>query len=197
MDENIIPDALAPEAQLTPGAAEGTVETVVAEGADSMTLGELNTFLGKDFKSKDAALKAVKDTFSYVGKKKEDIEKEVLAKVTNTAATDTLAKELEEMRRERFYDKNPQYADPAVRKFIESTGKNPVDVVNMPEFKEIFTKVSGYDESQKLKTVLESNPRLASTKDAFSKARELQAQGANKDQVEALVVRGVLESMGQ
>lgn len=194
MEENTTPVAL-PDAAVNPASdADGTVGQVATE---SMTLAEINSFLGKDFKTKDSALKAVKDTFSYVGKKKEDIEKEVLSRVSNDTKTDALAKELEEMRKERFYDKNPQYADESIRKFIESTGKNPVEVVNTPEFKSIFEKVSGFNETQKLRTVLESNPRLASTKDSFTKAREMQKAGGTKDQVEQLVVRGVLDAFGK
>ena len=195
MEENIIPGALVDDAQLTSAAAEGTVEKVITDNVDTLSLSELNQFLGKDFKTKDSALKAVKDTFSYVGKKKEDIEREVLAKVSNDTKTDSLSKELEQMRIERFFDKNPDLAP--FQAAYEKVGGSPSEFFNSEVFKPIFEAAKGYNESQKLKTVLESNPRLASTRDAFSKAKELQAQGANKDEVEQLIVRGVLDSMSK
>lgn len=209
-EENITPEGQADGSQLNPAAPEGTVEGVINQvkasmqpgaeksaekTAENMTLSELNEALGKSFKDKTSAIKSLKDTFSYVGKKVADIKKEVVSEVKTTEATDKLAKELEEMRKERFYDKNPQFAEPAVRKLIERIGGSPSDVVNSEEFKTIFSKVSGYDESQKLRTVLESNPRLASSKDALTKARELQSkgatQGAARQEVERLAVSAV------
>lgn len=207
-EENITPEGQADGSQLNSPAPEGTVEGVINQvkasmqpnaekptAVENMTLSELNEALGKSFKDKTSAIKSLKDTFSYVGKKVADIKKEVVSDVKSNEATDKLAKELEEMRKERFYDKNPQYADPSVRKLIERIGGSPSDVVNSEEFKTIFSKVSGYDESQKLRTVLESNPRLASSKDSLTKARELQArgatQGASKQEVERLAVSAV------
>lgn len=203
-DENITPDGQVDVSQLNTATPEGTVGTVpnggIAPAAEAMSLSELNAALGKNFKTRDSAIKSIKDTFSYVGKKVDDIKKEVVSEVKTSEATDKLAKELEEMRRERFYDKNPQYAEPSVRKLIESAGGNPADVVNREEFKTIFAKVSGFDESQKLRTVLESNPRLASSKDSLTKARELQSKGATQGQsraeVERLAVSAVKDLLG-
>lgn len=192
MDTNIIPDSVPETSQLNVADDNGTVEAVSADG---MTLSELNQHLGKNFPNRDSALKAIKDTFSYVGKKKEDVKKEMLSEVKNDERIDLLAKELSEERRERFYDRNPQYT--SLRKVIEKIGGNPVDVVNSEEFKEIYTKVSGYDETQKLKTVLESNPRLSSSRDSLTKAREI---NANHDrptaEVESLVVNAVKDAFG-
>ncbi len=205
-NDDITPSAVPGESHVNPAGADGTVAAVSKEGTPStkeveaMTLSELNTALGKNFSNRDSALKSIKDTFAYVGKKKEDVRKEVLAEVKTDEKTDKLAKELEEMRKERFYDKNPQYADPSVRKIIERIGGNPAEVVGSEEFKTVFTKVSGYDESQKLKTVLESNPRLASSKDSLTKARELKAkgasQGAAKEEVERLATQAVKDAFG-
>lgn len=190
-EENITPEALPDASQLNAPDANGTVGSVPASG---LTLEELNSTLGKNFPTKEAALKSVKDTFSYVGKKLEDVKKEVVTEVKASEATEKLAKELEEMRKERFYDKNPQYADPSLRKLIEASGQKPDEFVNTPEFKDIFTRVSGYDESQKLKTVLESNPRLSSSRDSLVKAQELREKGASTDSVESLVAQAVKEA---
>jgi hypothetical protein len=196
--ENIIPEAVIDASQLNAPVAEGTVGSQPASSpsSDGLTLAELNATLGKNFPTKEAALKSFKDTFSYVGKKIEDVKREVLSEVKNDEKTEALARELQEMRIERFYDKNPQYADASIRKFIESTGKSPAEVVSTPEFKAIFDKVAGFDQNQKLKTVLESNPRLNSSRDSLSKARELQSQGLKNstDAVESLVAQAVIDA---
>ena len=196
LEENISGEALDGGSQLNPSSAEPTVGSVSA--SEAMTLAEINSALGQNFTTKEAAIKSWKDTNSYVGMKTEDIEKRVMEKVQATNRTDTLAKELEEMRKERFYDKNPQYADPSIRAIIEATGKNPAEAVELPAFKDVFSKVSGYDESQKLRTVLESNPRITSSRDALTKAREMQqsnplAQGRDREEMEALATKAVMD----
>lgn len=191
-DDDTTSGALGDTPQLSVAPAPGAVGSVPS---DSMSLSELNEYLGKDFKDKSVALKALKDTFSYVGKKKEDIEREVLSTFQQNDKTDKLAQEMEQMRKDMFYKDNPQYA--SLRDVIEKVGGNPAEVVNQGWFKETYTKVSGYDESQKLKTVLESNPRLASSRDSLTKARELQATaGKNTDEVEQLVVNAVKDAYG-
>jgi hypothetical protein len=203
MDPDNTTAAAVPEgSQLNPAGAAATVAPAPVTAPEGLTLAELNEHLGKQFPNRDSALKALKDTFSYVGKKKEDIEKEVRASVQQNDGIERLSKELEVERRERFYDKNPQFADPSIRKIIESTGKSPQEVVNSEEFKTVFNKVSEYDKSQKLRTVLESNPRLATSKDNLSKARELQEaafktgnyQGRPKEEVDRLAVDAVKEA---
>lgn len=173
--ENTTGEGLPDGSQLNPadptpavGNGAGTNNAV-----EALSLAEINKHLGKNFPTKESALKALSDTFSYVGKKKEDIEKEVRSAVQADDRISKLAQELEAERKERFFDRNPQYADPAVRKIIETIGGNPSDVVNREEFKTIFEKVSGYDKSTKLKTVLESNPRITSSRDNLTKASEI------------------------
>lgn len=177
--ENITEGGLSDGSQLNPADPTSTVgngtgnNTASAQQVEALSLAEINKQLGKNFPTKEAALKAFSDTFSYVGKKKEDIEKEVRASVQTDDRISKLAQELEIERKERFFDKNPQYADPAIRKLIDSLGGNPSDVVNREEFKTVFEKVSGYDKSVKVKTVFESNPRITSSRDNLSKASEI------------------------
>lgn len=172
----------------------GSSANAAASVVEAMTLTELNQHLGKAFPTKEAALKSIADTFSYVGKKKEDIEKEVLARVP-TQTDPAIVKELENIRKDMFYKDNPQYADPNVRAIIEKLGSNPSEVTSRPEFQTIFEKVKGYDESQKLKTVLDSNPRLATSRDALGKAVDLKKEGANSDAVEAQIAEAVLATI--
>lgn len=194
---NPLPKVDATHVIAAPAGGASSVENVPA----GLTLAELNQHLGKNFPTKETALKALSDTFSYVGKKKEDIEREVRAGLATETQTNELAAEISKMRTDMFYKDNPQFAEANVRKFIESTGKSPTEVVNTPEFKAIFEKVAGYDESQKLRTVLETNPRLTSSRDALTKARELQTQnpmavGRQAEEIEQLGVNAVKDAFG-
>lgn len=199
MPEDITLGGLPGDTHVIASDPAGTVGSVTPSPAPvaELTLAELNQRLGKNFPSKEAALKSIEDTISYVGRKKEDIEREVLSRVATKDDHSAMAKQLEEMRRDMFYKDNPQYADPNTRALINQLGGNPVEVVSKPEFKAVFDKVKGYDDSQKLRTVLDSNPRLATTKDALTKARELQSSGGRQDAVEALVAEGVLAAFEQ
>jgi len=200
--ENIIPGALPDGSQLNPPDAAGTVGSVPvpvgtpAATVEALTLAEINASLGKQFPTKDAAIKAFKDTFSYVGKKKEDIEKEIRGTIQSDDRISKLAQELEIERKERFYDRNPQYADPSVRTIIDKFGGNPAEVVNNDSFKAIFEKVSGYDKSVKLRTVLESNPRITASRDSLTKAREIRQQnnGNVTHEVQKLAVDAVMDA---
>lgn len=206
--ENITPPGLDGGSQLNPASPQGTVDPVAPQpasqqAAEAMSLAELNALTKKNFPTKEAALKSITDTFSYVGKKKEDVRAEILAEQSKTnQSTEVLASELAEMRKERFYDKNPQYADPSIRKIIDKLGSDPSQVVNLEEFKAIHSKIAGYDETQKLKTVLESNPRITSSRDAITKARDLQNKstdafvGRGKEEVERLATDAVKSAFG-
>ena len=180
-EDNNTLDALSDESQLNSADAEGTVSN--ESNQENMTLKEMNELLGKNFKDKATALKSVKDTYSYVGKRKEDIIKEV------GGSNSEIANELKSIKDNMFFDKNPDYAP--YKGLIAKMGDNPVDVVNSEDFKAIFEKAKGFDENQKLKSVLVSNPRLAQTKDALTKARE----NISQEERERLVAQAVLGSM--
>lgn len=180
-EDNNTLDALSDESQLNSPDAEGTVSANPAP--ETLTLQELNGILGKNFKDKDTALKSVKDTYSYVGKRREDIIKEV------SSTNENVVSELKTIKDNMFYDKNPEYIP--YRKVMEKMGSNPVEVANSEEFKVLFEKAKGFDDSQKLKSVLVSNPRLAQTRDDLTKAREATSQ----DEREALAARAVLASI--
>lgn len=192
-EEDITFEALSGDAHMTPSDAPEAVETVTnaPEQSEALTLSELNSALGKNFTSKDAAIKAYKDTFSFVGRRKEEIKNELKAEIQNDSKTDALARELEEMRKERFFDKNPDLAP--YREAYEKVGGSPEEFFNSPAIKPIIEKAKGYDETQKLRTVLESNPRIASSKDNLTKAREMQRTQGHSEAVEKLAVDAVLD----
>lgn len=204
MNDNNTPDGQVDASQLNAATPDGTVTsgskdvtTPTPKMPEAMTLEELNNTLGKSFKNKESALKSLKDTFSYVGKKIEDVRNEVVSEVKTNEATEKLAKEVAELKKEMFYKDHPDYANPAIRNFIEKIGGNPSEVVNSKEFREIFDKVSGFDKSTQLRTVLDSNPRLMAVKDNLTKAKEIlsknqgMVQGNDKTTLEKYVVDGV------
>lgn len=184
MEDDITTEGQADESQLNPAAPEVTVEN--ESKPEDLTLVELNALLGKDFKDKTTALKSVKDTFSYVGKRKEDIAKEL------GSFSESTSKELKEIKENLFYKDNPELTP--YRAAISKMGSNPEEVVNTPEFKSIFDKAKGFDSDQKLKTVLSSNSRIGVAKDNLSKAREAGNNG-NLEERDRLATQAVLDSL--
>lgn len=174
------------DSDIASSSVKETESTVSTDAASSLSLAEINTALGKNFTNKDAALKSFKDTFSYVGKKME----------TNVDPNQYISRDQYET--DMFYTKNPEYEKAGVRGIIDSMakseGKKPSDVVNSDSFKTIFSKVRGYDESQSMKSVLESSPHLASSRDNLSKAREAVKSG-DRASAEDLAVKAVMESL--
>lgn len=193
-NENLSADSQAGEAQLTSSSENATVgnvaDTSVAPPADitndGVSLKEINEFLGTNYKDKTTALASLKETRSYVGKKKEDIAKEVVAD------TDGIRKELSDMKKNMFYKDNPDLAP--YKALIDSLGSNPAEVVADPKYKDVLDKALGYDKTQKLKTVLETNPHIASSRDKFAQAKDEYSKG-NKESAESLITKGVLEAL--
>lgn len=191
-NEYITPEVLVGEdmnPEFAPSATKETVSAVSPNTADTLTLAELNQALGKNYKDKDSAIKSFKDTFSYVGKKFEDIAPKI-------DPNQFISREQYE--KDMFYSQNPELNKSEIREVIDAMAKakglSPKDVVESDTFKAVFSKVKGYDESQSLKSVLETNPRLASTRDSFSQAKEAYKAG-KKDEAESLITKAVLESM--
>lgn len=155
----------------------------------------INSALGKRFESDEAALKAVKDTFSYVGKVgkvlpildklreqgvSEDVALSRLQQITESKTPDpSKFVSRDEFDEALFYSQNPDYKDQktiidALRK---TTGKSLADVVQLEEFKTIYDKAKAHDATEKTKSVLMSNPRLGMVKDKLSQAREAASKG--------------------
>lgn len=158
-----------------------------------LTLQELNSLTGRKFESKEDALKSLKETFNFVGKRKEDIEKEILENQKKANDTSDLAKQLNELKHNLFYSQNPQYEP--YRAVIGKLGDNPAEVINTAEFKDLFEKAKGFDASQKSKSVLESNPRIAVAKGHIDKAREAVMNGRQVE-AESYAARAVIEAFG-
>lgn len=174
------------DSDIASSSVKETESTVSTDAASSLSLAEINAALGKNFTNKDAALKSWKDTNSFVGRKAESTVDQNQYISRDQYETDM------------FYTKNPEYEQSGVRSIIDSMakseGKKPSDIVNSDSFKTIFSKVRGYDESQSMKSVLESSPHLASSRDNLSKARDAVKAG-DRASAEDLAVKAVMDSM--
>lgn len=189
--DNHTHDALADDPQLRSADGEGAVDET------ALSLSELNQFLGKDFKDVESAKKGLKDTFSYVGKKKEDIEKEVRASLTGAAqagSSPDLASEVNSLKERVFYSENPQYK--GYEGIIRKMGSNPAEVVDSEEFKTVFENGKVAGEVAQKNSVVHSNSRLSQnttyTQEAVTTANATRSTGATAD-VLAKAILGELE----
>lgn len=184
-EENTTLDSLLEgDANVAPAGDQGAV----SQPSAALTLEAINAALGKDFKDTETALKSIKDTSAYVGKRKEDIAKEV------GGNNDELAGQIKELKENMFYKDNPQYAE--YRSLIGRLGGNPEETVGSAEFKVIFDKADGFTKNQNLKSVLTSNSRLAASKDDLTRAREAMNSG-NREAAEESATNAVLNLLGQ
>jgi hypothetical protein len=143
------------------------------ESSDALTLEELNSYLGKNFKTKESALKSFKDTFSYVGKRKEEIAGEVV-KGSNI---EDVNRQLQELRDENWFAKNNQfelYKETILA--MRKDGQSLNEVVESLAFKGIYERAKSYDEAESQKSVLHSNPKLGLIKSKTEKASQYLAE---------------------
>lgn len=185
--EDTTPTTQPGASQLNAADGKGAVDPVTPP-QNGLTLDELNTFLGKSFKDKDTALKSLKDTYSYVGNqttealarklgKPEDEVLSALKTVMDTkGAPDVMTRA--QFQEEQFFDKNASLTDyrsqlAAIKNSDPATkAMTWQDFVKSPVAASLVEKVTGYDEIQRNKSVLESNPRLGAATDKIGKAAQ-------------------------
>jgi hypothetical protein len=154
MSENPSPEPLAEATHVDAADGGGTVES------PALTLAELNTFLGSDFKDTSTALQSLKETKNFVGKRKEDIAAEVKASLITTMQPDeSLKSDVQSLKNELFYTQNPQYK--GYEGLLSKLGSNPAEAVSSPEFQQVFEKAKVADEITQNKSVVSSNSRLS------------------------------------
>ncbi len=188
MTENLSPETLADGVHVAPADGGGTVES------PALTLAELNKYLGSDFKDPQTALKALKDTKDFVGKRKEDI----VAEVKNSSANvdDSLKSEVQSLKRDVFFSQNPQYK--GLEAVIAKFGTDPAEVVKSPEFTSVFEKVKVADEVANKKSIVSSNPRLSQSKTVLDEAVTVaNARGTTNEDVATVLARGITESLNR
>lgn len=172
----------------------------------------LSTTLGRTYESDEAALKAVKDLNSYVGRKVEDA---VRHAANDPLFADDLRKMLgtqpasankepndvdtskfiskDQYEQDMFFSKNPGYEPyrDLLKGLSVANNVSLVEAAKLDTFKTVYEKATAYDQVQKSKSVLETNPRLGHVTDKLSKARENLAAGndiAAKDDAVAAVL---------
>lgn len=189
MDEdNITPNTLPDEPYSSDG--EGAVEQNEGNeesNVDNLNLSELNTLLGKDFQTKEAALKSIKDTFNYVGKKPKDVEKDLKDKGYMTR---------EEAENLFFLRDHPEHSNN--KDILEALAiKNNVTIseaAKLPAYTKLFEASAKYQEHQSNQSVMDSNPRIAEMKERIDSVREMQRSG-DVEGARAEAARMVLESI--
>lgn len=191
MSEEINTEETTPETQLSGDelAPEGSSDGEPTGGSVREAIGAA---LGKTFETDDMALKSIKDTQSYVGKRVEDIKAEIQAKPVKKSDGDFVSRD--EFEESNFYSKNPDYEP--YKKIVNSfreDGKSLSEIVKSDDFKEIYDKVKSYDETQKTKSVLQSNPRLSSASDKMTQAGEAVKEG-NQEKASELAVNAVIDA---
>lgn len=165
----------------------GDAQLTSAEGGenvgstDTLSLGDLNSILGRNFTDKASALKALKDTQDFVGKRKEDIAKEMqTAQATSgTSQSTTQAQnanvaskeEVNDIKARLFFSENPQYK--GYESLIKRMGGDPAEVVASTEFQDVFEKGKVADEVAQKKSIVSSSPRLAATKSHIDEATRI------------------------
>lgn len=178
-------------------------ETASEELQDAISLSELNQLLGKNFPSKDAALKSIKDTTRYVGKVGQ-LEKQLAQVGTNltqeTAMPDnevlSKVRQLEaQVEETNFFAEHPEFKEykDSLRSMREMTGKPLTELATSEAFKPFLEKARAHDEQQKKRSVLESTPRLGQVRDKIKEAKEMADKG-NFPAAEEAAVNAVVES---
>lgn len=176
--DNLTEDTLSDAAHVD--AADGSKAV-----ADTLSLAELNQYLGKDFKDKATAFKAVKDTFSYVGKKTETPQQ--------TASDPDLKAKVQSLEEEIFYANHPEYREQ--RELIKQFGKAPAEVVAMDAFKNVFEKVKVADEVSKRQSVVTSNSRIGQTSSSLDAAVKA-ANAGRTDEMKNALSAEIVEQYG-
>lgn len=191
-ENNITPDTL-PEESDGEGAVEETKEETTEtkeetseKSVDALSLSELNEHLGKEFPTKDAALKSIKDTYSHVGKRTADIENEMKDKGYMTI------EKAEEM---FFLRDNPQHAEnkTILEAIAAKEGITISEAAKTESYSKLFENSAKFVEHESNQSVMDSNPRIAEQKEKMDSVREMQSQG-NVDGARELAAKTVMEA---
>lgn len=188
-NDNPSSDTLADETHVD--SADGG-ETVA--NTDTLSLTDVNKIFGTTFKDPDAALKAIKETKSYVGKKIETPAAESAQSAPEQSQESELKSTVQRLERDLFFSNNPQFKDN--RTLIESMG-NPAEVVERPEVKALLEKAQVADEAEQKKSVVHSSPRLAQTTGAIDQAVKIANATNSSEQTAEVLSKAINEQLLQ
>jgi hypothetical protein len=150
--------------------AKPAVEGPTAQEAEALTLEQLNAITGKKFPTREAALKSIADTYKFVGKRKEDVAREVETKDFISRA---------EFETSMFYKDNPALAQhrDVIDAFAKANGISAIEAAANPSLKGLIEGAQGFAKVQSEKSVLSSSPRLKAIGDLKSQGMEAARRG--------------------
>lgn len=184
MTENLSPETLVDGAVNTPANGGGTVES------PALTLAELNKHLGSDFKDPSTALKALKDTKDYVGKRREDIVAEVINQNTSANTNVASKSDVQELNNRLFLSENPQYK--GMEDTLKVINPNLAEAVKTPGLQTLIEKANQADEIANNKSVVSSNSRLSQTKTVIDEAVNVaNSRGTTGEDVATVLARAI------
>lgn len=165
----------------------------------TLSLNDINQMLGREYKDVPTALAAIKETYSFVGKKVEPVAAANPAPATSatTTSTDNLASkdEVKSLREDLYYSQNPQYQEH--RALISKLGDNPAEVVGTAEFKTLFEKAKAADDAASQRSVVTSNARLAQTSTKVEEAVKIaNTAGVGSQSLAEVLAQGIAEEYG-
>lgn len=173
-------------------------------GAELLDLSELNQLLGKNFPTKEAAMKSIKDTFSYTGQvgqlraQLQALQSGQQPQATagqDSELTSTVKALQTELEEQRFVTERPELKDylPTLRELRNSTGKTLNELLNNEALRPLFEKSLAQDAVQKKRSVLESNPRLGQLRNKTQEAKDALKEG-NHNLARETAVSAVLDA---
>jgi hypothetical protein len=165
-------------------------ETVA--NTDTLSLTDLNKIFGTTFKDPDAALKAIKETKSFVGKKLETPAAEPAQSAPEPSEVSELKSTVQRLERDSFFNAHPEYQEH--RALIESLG-NPAEVVVRDDVKALLEKAKVADEVSQTKSVVSSSSRIGQEKQATDTAVQIANGGGTTEDVANVLAKAVLESL--
>ena len=193
MPEDNATDSTLTGAGVDAAAAGAAAVSDQAASPEAITLDEISAHLGKKFDSKEAALKAFKDTFSYVGKKQDDATRDAERKLADSGEYVRRS----EIETEFFYRDNPEAAKHRflVDNVAKANGISAREAAALPDVKKVIEAASAYEAQEAAKTVMQSSSRLGATSDKLADARKAAASG-NRNAAADLATSAVREAFG-
>lgn len=183
-----------------------------AEGEPKGLKEVLEKELGKQFQDEASALKAVKDTFNYVGKagkfqgaveavmrSKGFDENQAIEFIKSSADQKVDPNQYvskDEFNERTFFAEKPElrpYKDLISAFKTTNPGKSLDEIILLPAVKEMIDKGLAHDKISKQKSVLHSNPKLQVAEDKMSKAHEEKKAG-NIEEAKVQAVGAVMEA---
>lgn len=158
------------------------------EGADALSLEELNATLGRQFKTKEGALKAIKDTYAFVGKSKEEKKSEQTAVTSND--------EIESLKTELFFTQNPDFKDarPILEALAKANGQSIQAAAESDAGKDVLSKFAEFGKHQEKETVMEGNRRFSVGED---QQKEFTDAVGNREKMAQYVLKHYLPNAGK